>query len=113
MEQMRVYHGKTVLGVVVGMLAVAFMVLFGAAGSAKAAENKFCWGVTLTEKDQFCSDSVDRNIYALYANADGRVCVGAWQEGAIGCLKKANEGVYIGSPYYYGEKSEPSSGRAT
>jgi hypothetical protein len=80
------------------VLATVALLLIGMQSRADAAtEHHFCWGAVLTEKEQFCSDSVERNIHAIYASSTGstgRVCI-INVEGAFACEKKGGEGVYV------------------
>jgi hypothetical protein len=94
---MRLGRSRRLLAGGIAAVALAFVFIASAGNNAQAGENHFCWGVTMTPQEQFCNDSVTRNVYAVYANStEARVCVGV-SGGALSCSKKPNEGVYIGS----------------
>jgi hypothetical protein len=82
------------------LAAVAF--LFVLTAPARAEEHNFCWGKSLPLLGEgWCQDSTPRWITAVYGSGSKPTCAGA-TEGAFLCTHGANEGVYVGSPYFNG-----------
>jgi hypothetical protein len=88
-------------------LAIALLFLLNSGSPARAAEHKFCWNKVVAGGGKYCFDEHEYNIHAVYANSmDGAICVGVTAGGIFGCDKKANEGIYIGSPPLEGQYAQ-------